>query len=224
MRVTEALQTRFTCRAFRDAPVDPAVIRAIVAGAGHAPSGGNLQPWHAWALAGGELDSLRALVNAKIAAGNLSDGSLEYPIYPDPLAEPYATRRFENGETVFGAIGVSRSDGAGRLRQTLRNFEFFGAPAALFFAIDRAMGVGQWADLGMYLQSVMLLAREYDLHTAPLESWAFWHRTVKRFLGMPGSLILFCAMALGHADMADPINRVRVGRAPVEEFARFVGC
>lgn len=224
MHVTEALRTRFTCRAFLEDPVDPAVIRAIVAGAGGAPSGGNLQPWHVWALAGGELDRLRGLVRDRIAAGDFSDGALEYPIYPDPLGEPYAARRFANGETVFGAIGVTRSDGAGRLRQTLRNFDFFGAPAALFFAIDRAMGVGQWADLGMYVQSAMLLAREYGLHTAPLESWAFWHRTVRTVLAMPDHLMLFCGMALGRADMDNPINQVRVGRAPVEEFARFVGC
>jgi hypothetical protein len=36
---------------------------------------------------------------------------------------------------------------------------FFGAPVGLFFAIDRQMEPGQWANLGMYMQSIMLLAR-----------------------------------------------------------------
>lgn len=83
---------------------------------------------------------------------------------------------FENGEAVFGAIGVSREDWEGRMRQTARNFEFFGAPVALFFAIDRDMEHGQWADLGMFLQSVMLSAREQGLYTAALESWGLLAR------------------------------------------------
>ena len=53
------------------------------------------------------------------------------------------------------------------------------APAAMFFAIDRIMGADQWADVGMFMQSVMLLARERGLHTCPQEAWASWHRDRK---------------------------------------------
>jgi nitroreductase len=224
MRVSDALTSRMTCRAFLPTPVAGSAIRAILEDARHAPSGGNLQPWWVWAVAGSELGRLKAQVREKIAAGVWGDGEPEYAVFPSTLKEPYATRRFRNGETVFGAIGLERDDFAGRMAQTARNFEFFGAPAAYFFAIDREMAVGQWADLGMFLQSVMLSAREHGLHTAPLESWAYWHKTVRAFVGMPQELVLFCGMALGHMDETHPINQVRVGRAPVGEFARFMGC
>lgn len=198
-------------------------MRAILTGASKAPSGGNLQPWRVWALAGGELARLEALISEKISAGQIADGPPEYHIYPPTMKEPYSTRRFKNGEAVYAAIGVARDDSKERLRQLARNFEFFGAPVGLFLAIDRSMQQGQWADLGMFMQSIMLLAREHGLHTAALESWALWYKTTGDFLGMPKELMLFCGMALGHWDAAQPINRVSVGRAPLSEFASLRG-
>jgi nitroreductase len=124
---------------------------------------------------------------------------------------------------MYAAIGVERGDGAGRWREMVRNFEFFGAPVGLFFAIDRSLGPPQWADLGMFIQSIMLLAREHGLHTAAMESWALWHRTVRAHLGIPDELMLFCGMALGRMDVDDPINRLRTERAPVSEFAVLRG-
>jgi hypothetical protein len=86
---------------------------------------------------------------------------------------------------------VSHEDGEGQFAQIKRHFEFFGAPVGLFFVIDRCMHQGQWAELGMYMQSVMLVAREHGLHTAALESWALWRRTMAAFLGLPPNEMFF---------------------------------
>jgi nitroreductase len=204
-------------------PVPEATVQAILSGAAQAPSGGNLQPWRVWALAGDPLARLKGLVKAKLAAGQFADGVPEYSIFPSVMTEPYATRRFHNGEAVYATIGVARDDHAGRMRLLERNFEFFGAPVGLFLGIDRSMQQGQWADLGMFAQSIMLLAREHGLHTAALESWSLWPRTVAAAVGMPDELMLFCGMALGHMDERHPINRVHVGRAPLAEFAVLKG-
>jgi len=222
MQVSEALNSRFTCRAFLPTPVPQATVEAILAGAARTASGGNFQPWWVWALAGEELAALEQIVAGKIAKGQLIDGDFEYLIYP-PDKEPYASRRFRNGEAMYQAIGVARDDGPGRMAQYGRNFRFFGAPVGLFLAIDRTMLQGQWADLGMYLQSVMLLAREHGLHTAAIEGWSLFHRTAREFLAMPDELMLFCGLALGHADLDAPVNRVRAERAPLSEFATLRG-
>lgn len=223
MQLLEALDTRITCRAFLDTPVPGETVRAIVSRASRAPSGGNLQPWRVWAVGGDELERLKAIVRSKLAQGLIADGFPEFPIYPSDLKEPYATRRLMNGAAVYGAIEVERDDHEARMRQISRNYEFFGAPVGLFLTIDRTMGVGQWADLGMFTQCLMLLAREYGLHTAPLESWAMWPKTVAQFLDIPDELMLFCGVALGHMDESQSINKVRVGRAPLEEYAVFRG-
>jgi nitroreductase len=122
---------------------------------------------------------------------------------------------------MYRLFGVQREDTAARRRQFACNFDFFGAPAGMFFLIDRAMGSPQWSDLGMFIQSIMLLARERGLETCAQESWAIRHKEVTEFLGVESNLMLFCGMAIGYGDYSAPINRLRAERAPVEEFTVF---
>jgi nitroreductase len=220
--VLEALKTRISCRAFLDKPVPEATVRAILEGAQWAPSGGNLQPWHVYAVTGARLKEFLAIVEEKQKTTPFGEGS-EYDIYPKDLKDPYKARRFKCGEDMYATIGVARENKAGRLMQFARNFRFFDAPVALFFAIDRQMGIDQWADLGMFVQSVMLVARQHGLHTCAQEAWAIWHKTVSEFVGMPPELMLFCGMGLGYMDEAAPINRLRTDRAPLEEWAHLSG-
>lgn len=223
MTVSEALNSRITCRAFKNTPIPEETVKAVLQGATRAPSGGNLQPWFVWALTGQELEQLKMEIAGKIANGQISDGNTEYNIYPPEMKEPYISRKQENGRAVYASINIPRDDEAARNKQIVKNFEFFGAPVGLFFAIDRSMQQGQWSDLGMYIMSVMLLAREHGLHSAALESWALWYKTTANFLNIPKELMLFCGMALGHMDLEHPINSVRVPRAPLREFATLRG-
>ncbi|MFN3627112.1 MAG: nitroreductase [Parvibaculum sp.] len=222
MKVSEALKSRITCRAFLDKPVPEATVRQILEEAKYAPSGGNLQPWHVYVLTGKKLEEFLGIIAEKQKDNPFGEGT-EYDIYPKGLTEPYKSRRFKCGEDMYATIGVSREDKAGRLMQFARNFRFFDAPVAMFFAIDRQMGLGQWSDLGMFIQSVMLAAREHGLHTAAQEAWAIWYKTVSEFVQMPEELMLFCGLGLGYMDESAPINQLRTDRAPLEEFATLSG-
>jgi nitroreductase len=223
VNVSEALATRRSCRAFLPAPVPGATVRAILEAARQSPSGGNLQPWRVYALAGPALAGLVALVRSRMPASPRGEEPVEYAIYPGDLWEPFRSRRYKCGEDLYATIGVRREDKFGRLLQFARNFEFFGAPVGLLFCLDRRLGPPQWSDLGMYMQSVMLLAREHGLDTCAQEAWSLWHRTVGEYLGLPPELMLFAGMALGHRDGSAPINRLRTERAPLEEFAELRG-
>jgi nitroreductase len=218
MNVTEAILTRMSCRAFLPTPVPETTVREILEAARQTPSGGNVQPWHVYALSGEPLGELLALIRSKLPAHPRGDGS-EYDIYPANLWDPYRARRYKCGEDMYATINVAREDKFARLLQFARNYEFFGAPVGLFFYLDRRMGPPQWSDLGMFMQTVMLLARERGLHTCAQEAWSVWYRTVGEFLGVPSELQLFAGMALGHMDESAPINRLRTERAPLEEFA-----
>jgi nitroreductase len=158
--VTDAVLSRRSVRAFTNEPVPPPVIEAILSAALRSPSGGNVQPWHIHVVSGESLTRLIDRVQAKQSSGGQE--AIAHPIYPENLWEPYRSRRFENGEELYRTIGIERSDKISRLSQVSRNFELFGAPVGLFFAIDRRMGAAQWIDLGMIMQSVMLLAIEHD--------------------------------------------------------------
>jgi len=222
MKVSEALDTRFTCRAFKDTPVSRKTIETILETAKRAPSGGNLQPWHVYVVGGEDLQAFKKTIAEKLPENPFGEGS-EYDVYPPSLKEPYKSRRFKVGEDMYATINVSREDKAGRLKQFARNFEFFGAPVALFFAIDRTMQEGQWADLGMFIQSIMLLAREHGLDTCPQEAWAIWYKTVGEFVGIPEEQMLFCGLGIGHRDEEAQINSLRSDRADLAEFVKFQG-
>lgn len=222
MKVSEALKTRITCRAYLDKPVPLETIRTLIETAKYAPSGGNLQPWHVDVVTGDKLKAFLAIVAEKQKTSPMGEGT-EYDIYPKGLIEPYSLRRAKCGEDMYNAIGVARDDKPGRLMHFLRNFQAFGAPVLMFFSVDRSMNQPQWSDTGMFMQSIMLLAREHGLHTSAQEAWAIWHKTVAEFVGLPESRMLFCGMGLGYMDTTAPVNTLRTERAPFEEIVTLHG-
>jgi nitroreductase len=218
--VTHAILSRRSTRAFLRRPVDREVVEALLETAARAPSGGNLQPWRVDVVTGAALQALKAEALAALAAG---PAGMELKVYPSPLHEPYRTRRHRSGEALYEAIGIPREDRPARLGQFARNFEAFGAPVLLLFSIDRAFDRPQWAHLGMFMQSLMLVAEERGLGTCAQEAWAAVHDVVARHIELPAERILYCGMALGHADPEAAINRLRTERDPVEAFATFRG-
>jgi nitroreductase len=222
MKVSEAVASRRSVRGFLPTPVDPAVIRRVVEKAARSPSGGNLQPWHIDVVGGARLDELKLLMAAKVQESPRGEPT-EYDIYPKELPSPYRDYRFGVGEDLYGALGIPREDKFARLMWFARNFQFFGAPTALFCSVARTMGPPQWSDLGMYLQTLMLLLREEGLDSCAQECWAIYPQTVGRFLGLPEDRMLFCGMSIGHADEADKANQWQARRAPLDQFATFHG-
>ena len=223
MDVFEAVKSRIACRWFLDKPVDQKIVRDLIEQAARAASGGNLQSWQVYALTGEPLAELKQRVAEHIAGHDPRHDAAEYPIYPEKMWEPYKARREEHGVQLYGALKIGRDDAEGRLGQYKRNFEFFNAPVALFIAIERKLGPGQWADLGGYIATLMYLARGYGLDTCPQESWARMHRLVGEFVKMPPEQMLFCAVAIGYGDHAHAANSFHSPRAAVEDYCRFFG-
>ena len=223
MDVLEAVASRYSCRAFLPTPVPEKIVREIVERATRAPSAGNMQPWRVYAIAGQRVEELKALQAPRMATDLPKGEGTDYTIYPEPLTEPYKERRFQVGEALYKSIEVPREDKPARYRQYARNYQFFGAPVALFFAREMTHGPAQWADIGGYLQTVALLARGYGLNTCPQQAWVSFHRTVRVFLHLPDHLMIYSGMALGYADEAAPINQWRSPRESLEAFATFSG-
>jgi len=192
-------------------------VMEILAAAARAPSGGNLQPWKVYALFDGARDELVRRTAEARAAQPMGEAP-EYHIYPQELGEPYRTRRFRIGEAMYATMGIPREDKRARLGFFAGNWAFFGAPVGLIVTIDRIMQQGQWADLGMFLQSIMLLAREHGLHTCPQEAWAVWHRVIRDYLDVPANEMIFCGMGIGYEDGAAAVNALRSERAPMDEW------
>ncbi|CAN5920186.1 nitroreductase [soil metagenome] len=229
MQVHEAVASRRSIRAFLPTPVPGDVIRRVIEAAARSPSGGNLQPWHIDILAGEPLTALKAMMQRKLKADATHEAdetdaeSPAYDVYPKSLPSPWRDRRFGVGEAMYARLGIPRDDKPARLRWFVNNFAFFGAPMALFCSVDRMMGPPQWSDLGMYLQTVMLLLREEGLDSCAQEAWSLYPKTVGRALNLPAERMLFTGMAIGWRDPVHPVNELVADRAPLDEWARFIG-
>ena len=223
MDVFEAVDSRISCRAFFDKPVDPKIVRDLIARAARAASGGNLQSWNVYALTGKPLADFKAIVQKRIAEKDPRHAKTEYQVYPEPMFGAYADRREAHGVQLYGSLGIDRSDPVRRLAQFKKNFDFFDAPVALFITIDRRLGPGQWADLGGYIHAIAFLARGYGLDTCPQEAWARLYDTVGAFLKLPENEMLFCGVAIGYGDRKHKANDFHSPRAELHEFCKFYG-
>jgi len=218
--VTQAVKSRRSVRAFLPNPVDAATLRKILNDAARAPSGTNMQPWKTHVFTG---ESLQKLCNVTCNAfdeqpiGNES----EVRYYPEQWFEPYISRRRKVGWDLYGILGIEKGDKARMHAQHRRNFQFFDAPMGLLFTIDRRLATGSWLDYGMFLQNIMLIAREYDLDTCPQAAWADFHAPIRKLLNLPENEIIVCGLAIGYADTEAAVNQLLTERVSVDDCTEF---
>src|SRR5210317_154325 len=217
MNVTDAVLSRSSIRSFLNNPVSDELLRDLLEKSSRAASGGNLQPWKIFVI------NNSAMKNFLEFQKNWTDPETPaYDIYPSKLKEPYRTSRYELGEQMYELLGIGREDKDARLAQVMENFRFFGAPCAFFCFVDRQMGPPQWSDLGMFLQTFMLLAKEAGLDTCAQEAWSMKHDSVSKFVKADDTDILFCGMSIGYRDDTALINSLKSERRPLKEWAKFL--
>ncbi len=217
MKVSEAVESRQSIREYLKKPVDSSLIKEILEKSARAANGGNLQPWQIFVI---NKESMADFLKQQSEWTEAETPA--YDIYPPKLKEPYRTSRYELGEQMYSLLGIEREDKEGRFMQVLKNFEFFGAPAAIFCFVDKQMGPPQWSDLGMFLQTFMLLAQEAGLDTCAQEAWSIKQESVSDFFNVDNETMVFCGMAIGYKDPEATINKLRSERRPIDEWATFL--
>lgn len=219
MDVYEAVTSRRAVRGFTDEEVPQDVLQRVLSAAAWSPSGSNIQPWRIFVVTGEPLAQLKKRAVERVATGEAWD-EREFQMYPPLLKSPYGERRSAFGKERYSSLGIAREDWEARQRAAIANWDCFGAPAALFCYIDRDLGRPQWADLGMYLQTVMLLLRAEGLHSCPQMAWSQVRETVADVVAPPEGLMLFCGMSIGYEDV--DVDYIRTGRAPLAETVTFI--
>ncbi|WP_374414032.1 nitroreductase [Novosphingobium colocasiae] len=219
MIVSDAVASRRTVRSFLDTPVDLETVTRVLDRARMTPSGCNFQPWLATVLTG---EPLRAMQEKMLAAE--PQDPIEYS-FSEPNASPrHLARLQEVGARMYGARGVSRDDAAARDKFMRENLVSFGAPVVLVCYFERFMGPPQWSDVGMWLQTIMLLLREEGLDSCPQEYLSLHARLIKDHIGVSDEThILFCGLAIGHRDPDAPVNTFERPRLPLDQQVTFLG-
>jgi nitroreductase len=220
--VSQALRSRASTRAYTRRTLSIDLVREILDAARWAPSGSNMQPWKVIAVAGSARQEVCDLARRTLTLNPAGEDG-DYPVCPAELPSPFQERRSLAAGQRYVAMGIERDDKRARTAALARNYEFWGAPVGLFFVTSRDLGHSQWAHLGMFIQSVVLVVEEMGLGSCVQEAWAMVRESLRRHFGLPCDEVIYCGMALGYADRTQPINAVRTTREPVTSFATFLG-
>ena len=218
MNVTEAVLSRRSIRAFKATPVPLETLRRVLDNARWAPSGCNYQPWEAVVLTGEPLKALQAELLAA-----QPDEPLEYRYDCPAVSDKHQARLFELGAAMYGAQGIGRADAAARAEFSRQNLLSFGAPVLLLCHFPKFMGEPQWSDVGMWLQTIMLLLRDEGLDSCPQEWFGIYGRTIKAHLGLGDDVLLFCGLSIGERDDANPVNGFARPRVALDDHVTFQG-
>ncbi len=219
--VDAAITRRRAVRAFLPDPVDPGLVRHLLALAAQSPSGTNMQPWKIRVLGPQTRARLEPALIAALDSPDLPPAE-EYRYYPEVFREPYQSRRRKVGWDLYGLLGVTKGDVEGMKRQSAANLRFFGAPVALMVTIDRDLEIGSWLDLGMFVQTLLIAAQGHGLDSCPQAIFARFHPVVRRELAIPESEVVVCGVAIGKADPDAAANRLVPEREPVEGFTSWL--
>ena len=219
MKVSMALTTRKSVRAFTSQAVDKSIIQELLRLAGHAPSGVNTQPWEVAVVTGESKIRLQQAIEGEARKG--TPNSLEYKYYPDEWVEPFKSRRKACGLAMFSTLNITREDKERQREQWMANYRAFDAPVMLLFFVEDILETGSYLDYGMFIQSIMLAALELGLTTCPQAALAEYPNVVREQLNYSTSKTLICGMALGYEDKDALVNSYRTDRLPVEEYTRF---
>ncbi|HUH41755.1 MAG TPA: nitroreductase [Sulfurimonas sp.] len=222
--ITDTIINRSSKRAFLDKPVPREIQEKILKAAAMTPSGANMQPWITYAIS--DKDVLKNIGDAiiqKMNSGVAHDQFIQY--YPLEWKPLYKKRRFETGIGLYAHMEVDRKDVEKRTKMWHDNFRWFNAQCVFFVFTDKTMidgAVGALIDCGAYMQSIMLIARDFDLESCPQGSTTEFGKVVARVLDVPDNLALLYSVVLGYEDKDAKINSYKPQRADISENVVFI--
>lgn len=222
MHVLEAIKSRKSIRAFSNQAVTQETVQELLEASQRSPSGTNTQPWHIHVCAGKVKEAITADVLSLAKNGKASPYE-NYDYYPANWEDVHRDRRRGVGWSLYGLLGIKKGDREASSRQGARNFKFFDAPVGLFITTDAYLGKGSWSDTGMYIQTIMLAARGFGLHTCAQAAWIQYQEPIFRHLNIPPNQVLVSGMSLGYADETAIENTLVSEREALENVASFSG-
>ena len=171
------MKARYSVRGFTDECVPDKTIHEIIDTARLAPSNSNTQPWHIAIVSGDARLKLEQAIADHARAGGKPNPA--FPPGGSGLKGIYKDRQYDCAYRYYGTMGIDREDKVGRHKLLLKNWEFFGAPHAAFISMPQTMRRANAIDIGIFLQSIMLLFAEQGIACCPQGALASFPDQVK---------------------------------------------
>lgn len=213
--LTDTLTSRYSCRAFKPDAVPDDTINQIITAARHVPSWCNAQPWQVTITKGAATDRFR-----KLMLDTATQGSPPAPdlAWPSKYSGDYADRRRKCGFQLYDAVGIEKSDRAGRGAQMMRNYALFDAPHVAIIHAPTELGPYGAMDTGGFVTAFTLAATALGVATIPQAAIAAYAPQVRDHFEIGEDRMILCAISLGYADTDHPANQFRTERAALTDI------
>jgi nitroreductase len=231
--LSHAIRARRSIRDFLPTPIPQDVLDAVLQDANQSPSWSNTQPYRIAVASGAVRDRLQADLTHRFDQGMAAQrggwwGKLKLLAIPGAMPDgdykvnfeyPAALqpRRRSTGHGLYALLGIGRKDHAAREAQMRRNFEFFGAPTAIFVFVHSGLREFSVLDAGIFLQTLMLSAHARGLGTCAQGALATWGGPVRAAFDVPKDYKLICGVSIGYPS-AHAVNGFNPGRGAVSDL------
>lgn len=210
MNLLDAIQQRRSVRAYKSTPVDQALLETIFTQAQSAPSNCNTQPWHVSVVSGALRDELEKRLIADITSGKAPN--MHFKPGDQGLKDAYRKRQIDCAIALYDAVGVKYEEKDKRQALMLKNWQFFGAPHVAFITMPKSFGEVNAVDVGIYVQTLMLLMTANGIGCCPQGALAQFADPVHELLNLPDEHAILMGMSFGYPDKDAAINNYEVGR------------
>jgi nitroreductase len=218
MEILEGIKTRRSIRAFRPNPITRDVMKKILQAVSNSPSYTNTQPWEVVVVSGEKKNELSRRLLELARAKAPTNPDLPMPKgWPPALEE----RSREHGARRLSKLGMARDDEEGREKLRLMNFEFYGAPCAVFLFIDGSLGEWSIFDMGLFAQNLILAAHSLGVESCLQASVTNYAPEIKKFFDIAESKKLVICVSLGYPDEKAKLNTYRTLKQKPNEFTMW---
>ncbi|RKQ69020.1 nitroreductase [Litorimonas taeanensis] len=218
MSVLSILESRYSVRGFKKDPVDAELIKSIFSQAQRSASNCNVQPWQSYVVSGETRDKVSEALVKAVMSGNPPNPKFDWVTrYQDE----HRQRQFGSANALYSALGIAREDKMARNIAMLRNWQFFDAPHAVFFVMEKYMGIMGAVDIGIYAQTLSLLLEENGIQSCMQGALGQFPAPVEELLGIPESQGILFGMSFGYEDKEHPANAARTDRADLSDAVKF---
>ncbi|MBL4910571.1 MAG: nitroreductase [Alteromonadaceae bacterium] len=218
MFIESILKERTSVRAFLNKPVPKEELITIFENAQLAPSNCNVQPWQTCVVSGKTKDKLKDAFMKTLMSGAAPNPDFNWLAQYKGI---HRERQFGSANALYNSIGIAREDKKARQMAMIRNWQFFDAPHAVFFTMDKYLDIMGAVDLGIYAQTLSLILSEHGLANCMQGALGQFPDPVREILNLPDERGILFGMSFGYADEEAAINKTKTDRELLNNAVAF---